>query len=154
MSYNKPMSRMARRMLFLGLTLFVVFLGIPLLTLIPFSTSHAPPFSISADDETLQEPETLKVWVTAYSSTPEQTDENPFETAAQTRVRDGIVAANFLPFGSIIKIPEFFGDKLFVVEDRMHARKRYVVDVWMAEKQAAKEFGSAITEIIVVQEQE
>ncbi|MDP3003980.1 MAG: hypothetical protein Q8N43_00505, partial [Candidatus Azambacteria bacterium] len=39
---------------------------------------------------------TMKVVLTAYSSTPDQTDDTPFITASNTRVRDGIVAANFL----------------------------------------------------------
>ena len=36
------------------------------------------------------------VTITAYSSTPDQTDSTPFITAYNTFVRDGIVAANFL----------------------------------------------------------
>lgn len=84
---------------------------------------------------------TMVVLATAYSSTPDQTDDTPFVTAWNTRVRDGIIAANFLPFGTEIRIPEIFGDKIFVVEDRMHQRYFYRVDVWFPERSLAKEFG-------------
>jgi|SRR3989344_4543061 len=81
------------------------------------------------------------VTATAYSSTVDQTDDTPFITASGTYVRDGIVAANFLPFGTVIKIPELFGDKIFVVEDRMHKRFSHRLDIWFPERQMAKEFG-------------
>src|SRR3989344_1966573 len=64
----------------------------------------------------------MLVAASAYSSTPDQTDDSPFITAWNTRVRDGIIAANFLPFGTKIKIPDAYGDKIFIVEDRMNRR--------------------------------
>lgn len=79
--------------------------------------------------------------VTAYNSEVGQTDATPFITAFGTTVRDGIVATNFLPKGTMIRFPEEFGDKIFVVEDRMNARYTYKVDIWMAEKQEAIQFG-------------
>jgi len=88
--------------------------------------------------------------VTAYSSTPDQTDNTPFITAWGTYVRDGIVAANFLPFGTKIKIPEIFGDKIFIVEDRMNKRYWHRIDVWFPEKQDAIEFGVKITKIQII----
>ena len=93
---------------------------------------------------------TFDVWVTAYSSTPEETDDTPFITAAGTKVRDGIVALNFLPFGTKVKIPTVFGDKILVVEDRMHPRKAGFVDVWMPTKTAAIRFGISRTTLIVL----
>lgn len=92
----------------------------------------------------------MVVVATAYSSTPDQTDETPFVTAWNTNVRDGIIAANFLPFGTQIKIPEIFGDKVFVVEDRMHKRFWYRIDVWFPERQMAKEFGVKKVRIEIV----
>jgi 3D (Asp-Asp-Asp) domain-containing protein len=83
----------------------------------------------------------MTVLATAYSSTPDQTDDSPFITAMGTRVRDGIVAANFLPFGTRIRLPELYGDKVFVVEDRMNRRYWHVVDVWFPDRASAKEFG-------------
>lgn len=98
-----------------------------------------------------EQAETYEVWVTAYSSTPEETDDTPFITAMNTQVRDGIVAANFLPFGTKLQIPEHFGDKVFTVEDRMHRRKTNFVDIWMPTKQDALNFGISYTEIIVLE---
>lgn len=95
---------------------------------------------------------TLEVWVTAYSSTPEETDDTPFLTARNTEVRDGVVAANFLPFGTRIQIPEHFGDKIFMVEDRMHRRKTNFVDIWMPTKEAAREFGINFTKIVILEQ--
>lgn len=91
------------------------------------------------------------VWVTAYSSTVDQTDSTPFITASGQRVRDGLIAANFLPFGSKVKIPEFFGDKVFTVQDRMHKRKTNNVDVWMPTKEHAINFGRHKAEIVVIE---
>jgi len=84
---------------------------------------------------------TMMVVATAYSSTLDQTDDTPFITAWNTPVRDGIIAANFLPFGTEIRIPEIFGNKVFVVEDRMNKRYWYQIDVWFPERELAKEFG-------------
>ena len=84
---------------------------------------------------------TMNVIVTGYSSTPEQTDSTPFITASGSRVRDGIVATNLLPFGTKIRIPEIYGDKIFTVEDRMHSRKTVNVDIWFASYWEAKTFG-------------
>jgi len=94
---------------------------------------------------------TINVVVTAYSSTPEQTDDTPFITASGSRVREGIVAANFLPMGTKIKLPDIYGDKIFVVEDRMHPRKKYMVDIWFASFQEAKEFGAKLTYVEVLE---
>ena len=84
---------------------------------------------------------TMYVTVTAYSSTKDQTDGNPFQTAIGTPVRDGIVAANFLPIGTVIRFPDKFGEKLFVVEDRMHEKYGLQVDIWISNLDEAKKFG-------------
>lgn len=90
------------------------------------------------------------VAATGYSSTPEETDHTPFITASGTHVREGVVAANFLPLGTIIKIPELFGNKTFVVEDRMHSRYWFNIDIWFPEKELAKEFGIKVIKIEIV----
>jgi len=85
----------------------------------------------------------LPVIITAYSSTVSQTDDTPFITASGSYVRDGIVANNLLPFGTKIRIPEVYGDKIFVVEDRMNRKKGYYhVDVWFSDYWQAKSFGA------------
>lgn len=83
-----------------------------------------------------------KVVVTAYSSTEDQTDDTPFITASNKVVEDGIVASNFLPFGTKIRLPELFGDKIFIVEDRMHHRfSSNHLDIWMPTRELAQNFG-------------
>ena len=92
------------------------------------------------------------VIVTAYSSTVWQTDDTPFITAAGTHVRDGIVANNLLPFGTKIRMPELYGDKIFVVEDRMHSRKsQYHFDIWFSTYEEAKNFGVENTYIEILE---
>jgi len=93
----------------------------------------------------------IKVIVTAYSSSIWETQGNPYITASGTYVRDGIVANNLLPFGTKIRLPEIFGDKIFVVEDRMNQRKGYYhVDVWFPSRDQALAFGSKLTEMEIL----
>ena len=95
---------------------------------------------------------TIKMVITAYSSTPDQTDNTPFITASGDHVEDGIVANNMLPFGTKVRIPEIYGDKIFTVEDRMHQRKgRYQIDIWFPEHSQAKEFGAKLADIEVLE---
>lgn len=84
----------------------------------------------------------IRVVITAYSSTVGQTDETPFLTANGTYVHDGVVANNGLPFGTQIRIPELFGEKVFSVEDRMHWRVGdHQFDIWFPTYEQAKNFG-------------
>lgn len=91
----------------------------------------------------------LTVWATAYTSDPDETDDTPFITASGSLTRDGVAAANFLPMGSKFRAPEFFGDKVFIVEDRMNSRfnGQQVVDIWFKNKIDAKEFGRKVVTI-------
>lgn len=88
----------------------------------------------------------MKVWVTAYTSDPAQTDDTPFITASGSMVRDGVAAANFLPIGTQFRIPDMFGDKVFVVEDRMNTRynNQHIVDIWFEGKEQAIDFGKRV----------
>ncbi|MCX6764673.1 MAG: hypothetical protein NTU58_03160 [Candidatus Nealsonbacteria bacterium] len=94
----------------------------------------------------------MKVVITGYSSTPEETDDTPFITAQGTWVRDGIVANNLLPFGTEIRIPELYDNEIFVVEDRMNGRAGfYHVDIWFPSKEEAQKFGAKLTYIEVLE---
>ena len=93
----------------------------------------------------------VKMVVTGYSSTTWQTDDTPFITASGQTVEDGIVANNMLAFGTEIRIPELYGNKVFIVEDRMHPKKgSYCLDIWFPEYHDAKNFGAVITYIEVL----
>jgi len=91
----------------------------------------------------------LTLPVTAYSSDVWQTDATPEITASGTSVRHGVIAANFLPIGTRVKLPELFGDEVFIVEDRMNHRYRRHMDVWMEETADAKNFGLQWTTVEV-----
>ena len=120
------------------------------------STSESS-FNLTSLDDAHSEVlyEAIEFTATAYSSTPDQTDDSPFITAANTRVRDGIVATNALPLHTKIKIPALYGNKIFVVEDRMNKRygERVTVldaeklkdggrlDIWFPETSKALKFG-------------
>lgn len=89
---------------------------------------------------------TSNVMATAYSSTVDQTDSSPCTTANGFNVckhnQENVIAANFLPFGTRVRMPDMFGDRVFVVQDRMNARYRNGrVDIWMKTRTAALKFG-------------
>ncbi|PIR98703.1 MAG: hypothetical protein COT88_00075 [Candidatus Colwellbacteria bacterium CG10_big_fil_rev_8_21_14_0_10_41_28] len=92
----------------------------------------------------------VTVMVTAYSSTVRQTDSTPFITASGTTVRPGVVAANWLPIGTKVRIPKLFGDRVFVVEDRMHRRNDHKLDVWLESETEAFNFGVHNAEVEVL----
>ncbi len=95
---------------------------------------------------------TIKVLATAYSSSVDETDSDPFITASGKRVADGIVANNLLPLGTKIRIPKLYGDKVFTVYDRMNKRKgNYHIDLWMPSKTLALNFGVKSVEIEVLE---
>lgn len=82
------------------------------------------------------------VRASAYTSSRWETDSDPFTTASGVKVHDGIIAANGLPFGTKLRLPDHFGDKVFTVEDRMNAKwgsRR--VDIWMADRHQALDWG-------------
>jgi len=102
-------------------------------------------------------PETLKVvkkqWVTvtAYSSTVDQCDSSPFYTASGTHVHNGTIASNFLKFGTKVRFPSIYPDRIFIVEDRMNVRFNGRVDIWFPTRQEAKSFGAKHLEIEILQ---
>lgn len=103
---------------------------------------------VFADTQTIV-PKTPKnprqvIWVivTAYSSAPEETDGSPYITARNTFVRDGVIAANFLPFGTRVRMPQYFDGKELVVEDRMNTRYWERIDIWMPTKTQARAWGA------------
>lgn len=91
------------------------------------------------------------ITATAYSSTIDQCDDSPFIAASGMRVHDGMVAANFLKFGTKVRFPDYFGDKIFVVEDRMNKRFSDRVDIWMNTKEEALNFGVRKVRVEILQ---
>lgn len=104
-------------------------------------------FPIAEDREPLQ---TVWVIATAYSSEAAQTDDTPcipadgYDLCAHYEEygEGNTIAANFLPLGAQVKIPDLYGDKIFIVHDRMN--KRYGtgrIDIWMPTREEAVAFG-------------
>lgn len=91
--------------------------------------------------------------VTAYNPVPEQTDSTPCITASGKNVCDqkmNVIAANWLPFGTKVQIPDYFGERVFEVQDRMNARYSDRVDVLMYDLAEAKEFGKRRLRVVVL----
>lgn len=104
---------------------------------------------VKAQEEEVKK--TIKVVITAYSSCPLETDDTPLITANGSQVAEGIVANNLLPFGTKIRIPELYGNKVFIVQDRMNSKKGYYhVDIWFPSKEQAINFGAVKTYIEVL----
>jgi 3D (Asp-Asp-Asp) domain-containing protein len=93
--------------------------------------------------------------MTAYTSEVAQCDSSPCITANGFNVcKHGIedtIAANFLKFGTKVKIPELYGDRIFIVRDRMNKRYNNRVDIWMKDKNQAIKFGFKLAKIEILQ---
>lgn len=93
--------------------------------------------------------------MTAYNSDPRQTDNTPCITANGFNVCDhnteDTIAANFLKFGTKVMIPDLFGDRVFIVRDRMNKRYSDRVDIWMKDYDDAIKFGVKVAKIQVIE---
>jgi|GEM_PF-2007142 3D (Asp-Asp-Asp) domain-containing protein len=96
----------------------------------------------------LAEGTTIRVLSMAYSSTRDQTDASPFMTASGVKVGPGIIAANFLPFGTTVRI----GNNIYTVADRMNSRYdgKYVIDIWKPSRFEAIQHGARILKLEVI----
>lgn len=83
----------------------------------------------------------IRVEATAYTNLAALTDSSPDITASGSHVGFGQIAANFLPFGTKVRIPSIYGNQEFVVTDRMHQRYTNRIDVFLHTYDEAREFG-------------
>ena len=92
--------------------------------------------------------------ISAYNSEIAQCDSTPCITANGFNLcenaKEDSVAANWLPFGTKIRIPELFGERVFIVRDRMNEKYSNRLDIWMLEKTDAKKFGIKIALIEIL----
>ena len=103
---------------------------------------------------------TVNIAVSAYNSLPGQTDSTPCITASNLDVcerfeklgEEDVIATNFwrLPFGTKVRFPDLFGDKIFTIEDRMNRRYNQTADIWMEEYSDAKKFGRKWTQMEIL----
>ncbi len=119
---------------------------------------YGPERQKQAVPEVKPEPKIIRVSthaMTAYNSDPRQTDDTPCITANGFNVCEhGIedtVAANFLKFGTKVMIPDLFGDRVFIVRDRMNKRYPDRVDIWMLNYDDAIKFGVRTAKIHVIE---
>jgi len=108
---------------------------------------------LSQDEEKVVN--TMTVVATAYSSDPAQTDDTPCITADNFDVcqanEENVLAANFLRFGTKVRIPELYGDKVFIVHDRMNPKYDHRVDLWKTSKNRALSFGIRLIKIEILE---
>ena len=115
--------------------------------------AHPLPTSPLTYVEVKELPETKRFFtlVTAYSSSPDETDGDPWITASGERVRDGIVACSReYPFGTRLIVD---GD-VYVCLDRLAPRYDSRVDIWMPSKEEALTYGIRETWVEVLTEPE
>ena len=137
-----------------GIIVGVCLLGIimPQTTNADFASTSSAAYIAKATNQAQKIVKTIKVVLTAYSSTPDQTDDTPFVTASGKSVADGIIANNMLPFGTKVRIPQLYGNKVFTVEDRMASYKsNYHVDIWMQNRPLAVNFGVKTANIEILE---
>ena len=83
--------------------------------------------------------------ITAYRAVMAECDSDPLVTADGTAIGAfpglNILAANHLPFGTKVRIPEYFGDKVFEVRDRMNARYTHRIDILMTDAKEVNQWG-------------
>ena len=82
--------------------------------------------------------------ITAYNPVEEQCDSTPDITASGKKVKEGYIANNCLPFGTIVIID----GKQYEVQDRMNSRYGCeYFDILMWDYKEAVEFGKQVKEI-------
>jgi 3D (Asp-Asp-Asp) domain-containing protein len=97
----------------------------------------------------------IPVKVTAYNPVRSQTDDSPFVTASNKRVKVGMVALSRdlerefgFAFGDTVYLHGFGS---FVFEDRMHRRKKRHVDILMLDSMEARRFGVKNSYLLVLE---
>ena len=97
-----------------------------------------------------------KLYVTAYSSNEDETDDSPCITSSGYNLcqhdKENVIACNFLPFGTKVKFPDLDPEKFYTVVDRMHERFNSRMDIWMDSKSKAKKFGIKFLKVEIYQE--
>lgn len=139
-----------KRKLFEALIIRLMFAALLMLgsfMLLPPQGAEPSTFPVASERQPIK-----ATWVvaTAYSSDVNQTDNTPCIPAAdydlcQQYEQQGFgntIAANFLPLETQVKLPDLFGEQIFVVRDRMNERYGLGrIDVWLPTRAEAETFG-------------
>jgi len=135
----------------------VVGMTFPQTTMADFANTTNASYVAKSTNEAKKVATTIKVKVTAYSSSWDETTGIPGKagviTASGKKVSSEIIANNKLPFGTKVKFPKLYGDKIFIVGDRMAAWKSdNHVDLFMASKSLALNFGVRSAEMQILED--
>jgi 3D (Asp-Asp-Asp) domain-containing protein len=171
MIYRRHLKRL-RRVLQLGVVALILNLILPNTNTVKAQTvatpdaghSHAVILPLTESPENVALPslptvpdkpitviKTVTVRASAYTSSRAETDNDPLTTASGSKVRDGIIAANGLPFGTKVRIPSHYGDKIFTVQDRMNAKwGNRKIDIWMTHRAEALQWGVRTVTIEII----
>jgi rare lipoprotein A len=85
---------------------------------------------------------TLTGNISAYTPSADECSGNPWITASGKRVHYGTIAAPpAYPFGTLLRLPDYDPNTIFVVEDRGGAIKGNHFDLWLPDKPSAFAFG-------------
>ena len=115
------------------------------------------------DKEAYEVVRTIEGKLSAYTNTVDQTDDSPDKTASgfslsTLKAGEGVVANNFLPLGTKVRIPDLFGDMVFTVEDRGSQKhfstvNRFDVYIPGGEKarQQAMQFGRKTAKVEIIE---
>jgi 3D (Asp-Asp-Asp) domain-containing protein len=122
-----------------------------------FANTTNASYVVKASNEDKKIVKTVKVIATAYSSSWDETTGIPgvpgIVTASGKSVAPEIIANNGLPFGTEVRFPKLFRDKVFIVGDRLN--ERYGpdrVDFFMQSKQLAINFGVKNAEMEILED--
>jgi len=104
-----------------------------------------PKIAIAQQEEVV----TVNATVTAYTSSTDETDENPNENASGGVPGEGSLACpSKYPFGTQLRI----NGKVYTCDDRMNKRYRHTerFDIWMPTKAEARKWGKKELTVTII----
>lgn len=151
----------------LGILVFLLIAWSRPETVETIAVEHEVPVPVVQFASIPEQAQVMEITMTAYSSTPDQTDPTPFITASGQRVHDGIIAVSRdlelrgLSFGTKLIVTDILGPgcgpkaneligKVLEVQDRMHRRKSKQIDVWAPTKQDALNIGRCSVKVVAL----
>jgi 3D (Asp-Asp-Asp) domain-containing protein len=117
--------------------------------LFPIYGAAAPAPAADAEEPPERPGLVVTATITAYTSSPDETDADPFIAASGKRVHNRMAACPArYPFGTIVVI----NGREYRCEDRMNSRYRNQqrFDIWMETKDEARQWGIRTLEVKVI----
>lgn len=114
----------------------------------PIQAPQAPVGTSLVNQEPVKSNLLLVKTVTGYANGDGYTPSTITASGEPTHL--GVIAANWLPLGTKVRLPQLFGNQVFTVEDRMAERYNNRADIWFPSKEAALQFGVQRTTIEIL----